>query len=84
MKHKTAAVVIAIPFIWWIIIFINQLNMELSCQPEDDFCNSGNTVSGDFIWSIMLWVLSMSIITPIVVAIVILWQIIQMRRKTSK
>jgi hypothetical protein len=83
MKYKTLAVVLALPFIWWLIIFIDQLNMELSCTPQDAFCNSGNTVGGDFTWSLVLWGFSMAFITPIAVGSVVIWNMIQ-RRKIRK
>ena len=84
MKHKTAAILVTVPFVWWVVIFVDQLNRELSCGAEDEFCNSGNTVGGDFTWSLVLWGFSMALITPVVVAAVVIWQMVQKRRKKSK
>lgn len=84
IKHSTAAIIVPVPFVWWLVIFIDQLNRELSCTETDAFCNSGNTIWGDFTWSIMLWAWSMSLITPFVVGIILIWRLVRRRRKTSK
>ena len=50
MKNRFT-LVLAIPSIaWWIFLVIGQLRMTLVCDPSDDFCNSGNTFSGDLLW----------------------------------
>lgn len=47
---------------WWIFLVIDQLRIDLSCTPTDDFCNSGNTFWGDFIWGTMIAIFSLLLI----------------------
>jgi len=82
IKSRTAALLIGITFAWWLIIFVDQLRRQPSCQPSDVLCNSGNTVWGDFTWSILMWILSMSLITPVIVAIVVV--ILKMQETKNK
>ncbi len=81
MKSKTFTVVIIVTFSWWLIIFADQLNRELTCSSTDTLCNSGNTIMGDFTWSLMLWVFSLLLITPIIVGFILLIQKIQNNKK---
>lgn len=83
IKSRTAALLIAITFAWWLLIFFDQLNTELSCTSTDAFCNSGNTIWGDFTWSFFLWALSLSLITP-VITLVALIKIRKTKSKISK
>jgi hypothetical protein len=47
---------------WWVFLVIDQLNTKLSCTPDDELCNSGNTFWGDLIWGTLLAVFSLMLI----------------------
>lgn len=83
MKQKTAVLLVSAPFIWWIFIFVNQLNTDLSCTSTDAFCNSANTVWGDFTWSLAAWFMSIAFITPFAAIAFAIWHLLKKRKKSK-
>lgn len=62
LKNKYTYTLIALSAVWWVFLLYNQLTTTLVCSPDDEFCNSGNTVSGDIVWGTWIALLSLSLI----------------------
>ncbi|MCA9333285.1 hypothetical protein KC960_05420 [Candidatus Saccharibacteria bacterium] len=54
MKNRYTLVLAILSTVWWVFLVIGQMRMTLICDPGDDFCNSGNTFTGDLMWGSML------------------------------
>ena len=50
MKKRYTLILTILSVAWWVFLVIDQLRLKLNCTPDDGFCNSGNTFSGDLMW----------------------------------
>lgn len=62
LKHRHYAVLGLLSLAWWLFLVIDQLNTDLICTPDDEFCNRGNTFWGDVSWGSMLAILSLVLV----------------------
>lgn len=62
LKSRYYIVLGIISLAWWLFLIILELQTQLSCAPDDELCNSGNTFWGDVAWSSILAIIALSLI----------------------
>lgn len=63
LRHRHYIILGLLSLAWWAFLFIDQLGRKsLGCPPDDELCNSGNTFWGDFTWSTLLAIFSLTLV----------------------
>lgn len=67
--------------LWWLFLVFDQLRTDLKCSPDDDFCNSGNTVTGDITWGSLMAALSLSLVWSVTIGLTLLIRLMRKQKQ---